>query len=43
MENKLLVDYLEIINIFEKLKKENKNIFIQIKDEMLKTNNKTCK
>ncbi len=43
MENKLLVDYLEIINIFEKLKKENKNIFIQIKDEMLETNNKTCK
>lgn len=43
MENKLLVDYLEIINIFEKLKKENKNIFIQIKDEMLEINNKTCK
>lgn len=43
MENELLVDCLEIINIFKKLKKENKNIFIQMKNEMLEVNNKTCK
>ncbi|HHD2799929.1 TPA: hypothetical protein ACOTG2_000068 [Clostridium perfringens] len=43
MENELLVNFLEIINIFEKLKKENKNIFIQMKDEMLQAKNKTCK
>lgn len=43
MNNNAQIDYLEIINLFKKLKKENKNIFIQIKSEMLEINNKTCK
>lgn len=43
MNNNAQIDYLEIVDLFKKLKKENKNIFIQIKSEMLEINNKTCK
>ena len=43
MNNNAQIDYLEIVDLFKKLKKENKNIFIQIKSDMLEINNKTCK
>lgn len=36
-------DELEIINIFKRLIKENRNVFIKIKNEMITFKNKACK
>lgn len=41
MEPQNIKNELEIINIFKKLKTENKVIFIQIREEMLILKNKT--